>query len=61
MTEEIRFANFDIKQKIKAVVYTALLINFGYYIWLNISVAQHTLFEGSNLGEDSEHLQPLLI
>ena len=45
------YANFDIKQKIKAVVYTALLINFGYYIWLDISVAQHTLFEGSNLGE----------
>ena len=45
------YSNFDLKQKIKAVVYTILLFNFGYYIWLDFSVAQHTLFEGSNLGE----------
>lgn len=44
-------SKFDIKQIIKAVVYTILLFNFGYYIWLDISVAQHTLFEGSNFGE----------
>ena len=45
------YSNFDLKQKIKAVVYTVLFINYIYYIQFDISVAAHTLFAESTLGE----------
>ena len=40
-----------IQQRIKWTVYTLLLVNFGFYIYLDISNASHTLHEGSTLLE----------
>lgn len=45
------YSKFDLKIAIKAVVYTILFINYIYYINFDFTVAAHTLFEGSTLGE----------
>ena len=40
---------FELRRWIKWIVYTLLLINFGYYLWEEWVIAAHTLQEGSTL------------
>ena len=45
--------SFDIRQTIKWLVYTLVIINFGFYIRNDLVIASHTLYSGSSLLEIS--------
>ena len=44
---------FEIRQTIKWLVYTLVIINFGFYIRNDLVIAGHTLYSGSSLLEIS--------
>ncbi|MEM1187397.1 MAG: hypothetical protein AAGI72_02655 [Pseudomonadota bacterium] len=49
-TREVgRFAGIDIRQWIKIVVYSLLLVNFVHYLGNDINVARHTVHDGWKL------------
>jgi hypothetical protein len=45
--------SFEIRQTIKWLVYTLVIINFGFYIRNDLVIAGHTLYSGSSLLEIS--------
>ena len=45
--------SFEIRQTIKWLVYTLVIINFGFYIRNDLLIAGHTLYSGSSLLEIS--------
>lgn len=45
--------SFEIRQTIKWLVYTLVIINFGFYIRNDLVIASHTLYSGSSLLEIS--------
>ncbi|MBT3620637.1 MAG: hypothetical protein HN523_09445 [Porticoccaceae bacterium] len=45
--------SFEIRQTIKWLVYTLVIINFGFYIRNDLVIADHTLYSGSSLLEIS--------
>ena len=45
--------SFEIRQTIKWLVYTLVIINFGFYIRNDVVIASHTLYSGSSLLEIS--------
>jgi hypothetical protein len=45
--------SFEIRQTIKWLVYTLVIVNFGFYIRNDLVIAGHTLYSGSSLLEIS--------
>ncbi len=49
LKERILRRTFELKGQIKWIVYTLLLVNFGYYVWEEWMIATHSLPAGTFL------------